>query len=307
MTTPPAPARLFVLLARSRQSHVGVIFRRGPTAWVQMIHWNTKNDIFTPGQWFKGKIHVYKSDLSPNGKLLIYLASKSGNSYRNPGYGNMWTAISKPPYFTALGLWPYNEDSDYGGGGYFWRNDQVWVNHLNDRSHPNHQPKHITVRYPDEFVYKRGLYYHLLRLRHWNPLTLRDPAKYQKPSEWRKGVFRPAVPAQHVWYKESGNIRVTQLIYGDHRRTWSYGYPNDFYAPVLECEYGITISPGDDFKKLDGVTWADFDHRSRLVLAKEGKLFSAAVSDKELTLTELADFNANKPEQVKTPGWARRW
>jgi len=42
-------------------------------------------------------------------------------------------------------------------------------------------------------------------------------------------------------------------------------------------------------------------------LAKEGKLFSGVVLDGELALTELADFNADKPEQVATPDWARRW
>jgi len=65
-----SPARLFVLLAR--KAPVGVILRRGPSDWVQMIHWNTKNDLFTPGQWFHGRIFEWKCDLSPNGKLIIY-------------------------------------------------------------------------------------------------------------------------------------------------------------------------------------------------------------------------------------------
>ncbi len=304
----PPPARLFVLLAR--EAPVGVILRRGPTQWVQLIKWNTDTDTFEPGQWFKGKIHVYKSDLSPNGKLLIYLASKSGNSFYHPDYGNAWTAISKPPYFTALGLWPYYRNSEIGGGGYFRRNKEVWVNHLDDNTtpHPKHQPKHITVQYPNEYAYQRGLYYHLLHLNKWTPLTFRDPSKYQKPSEWRKGVFRPAITAQHVWFKESGNVKITQMIYGDQRYSWGYVYPHDLYTPILESEYGIAVNPSSAFSKLDGATWADFDRRGRLVIAKEGKLFIASITDDgNLSLSELADFNALRPEQVETPGWARRW
>src|SRR5690349_10075456 len=48
MTNPPPPARLFVLLASN--SPVGVILRRGPTDWVQMIKWHTDTDKFEEGQ-----------------------------------------------------------------------------------------------------------------------------------------------------------------------------------------------------------------------------------------------------------------
>lgn len=45
MTTKiPAPARLFVLLAR--EASAGVILRRGPSKWVQLIKWNTDADTF---------------------------------------------------------------------------------------------------------------------------------------------------------------------------------------------------------------------------------------------------------------------
>jgi hypothetical protein len=50
---------------------------------------------------------------------------------------------------------------------------------------------------------------------------------------------------------------------------------------------------------LNGVTWADFDRSKRLVLAKEGKLFAGSVTNGELSLTELADFNYDKPTSPK--------
>ena len=90
-----SPARLWVLLAR--EEHVGVVFRRGPSKQVMLIKWNTRNDSFDFGQWFKGRIYERRCDVSPNGELLIYFAAKQ----KPPLYS--WTAISKPPFFTAHG------------------------------------------------------------------------------------------------------------------------------------------------------------------------------------------------------------
>jgi hypothetical protein len=76
-----------------------------------------------------------RSDLSPNGKLLVCFCAKWSKSRieeveamldkkkaaalphdlrlllkRKPKvgteYSSAWTAVSKPPYLTALGLWP---------------------------------------------------------------------------------------------------------------------------------------------------------------------------------------------------------
>ncbi|MEL6437220.1 MAG: hypothetical protein AAFP99_10560 [Pseudomonadota bacterium] len=43
-------------------------------------------------------------------------ASKSGYG-RKPVIGDTWTAVSKPPYFSALALWP--ADGTWTGGGFF--------------------------------------------------------------------------------------------------------------------------------------------------------------------------------------------
>jgi len=131
------PARLFVLLAR--EAPVGVILRRGPSQWVQLIRWQTDTDTFEPGQWFRGRIYEHKCDLSPDGRLLVYFAKKSGNSFRHPDYGDAWTAISRPPYFTALALWPVWRT--WYGGGLFRSNHTVWLNHHPaTKPHPDHQP-----------------------------------------------------------------------------------------------------------------------------------------------------------------------
>jgi len=117
----PTPARLFMILAR--KSPTAVIFRRGPSHWVQLIKWNTETDTFELGQWFHGKMYERRADLSPDGSLLIYFAQKiSQCTLKDQEFRHSWTAISKPPYFTAPALWPKGQSWD--GGGLF-KNDKT--------------------------------------------------------------------------------------------------------------------------------------------------------------------------------------
>ncbi|HEY4387255.1 MAG TPA: hypothetical protein VGN34_22595, partial [Ktedonobacteraceae bacterium] len=104
------PCRLFGRLAR--QVPIGLIIRRGPSTWVQLSLWHTDTDEIEYGQWFHGRISPDRCDLSPDGSLFLYFASKYG---RSPF--DTWTAISRPPYFTALALWPLGDS--WSGGGVF--------------------------------------------------------------------------------------------------------------------------------------------------------------------------------------------
>ena len=72
------PARLHVILAR--EASKAVVFRRGPSDQVCTLGWNLETDTFTMGQWLKGRIYEYRSDLSPDGELMIYFAT----DYRHP-------------------------------------------------------------------------------------------------------------------------------------------------------------------------------------------------------------------------------
>ena len=113
--TPPPPCRLSLVFARS--APIAVLFRRGPTRGVKVIKWNTSTDSFEDGQWLHGNIYSERCDLSPNGELLVYFARRHGPVAEDRGYAVTFTAVSKPPYLTALALWP--EGSTWGGGGRF--------------------------------------------------------------------------------------------------------------------------------------------------------------------------------------------
>ena len=67
------PPRIHVIFAR--EAPKAVVFRRGPSDQVCTLGWDLETDTFTMGQWLKGRIYEYRSDLSPDGELMIYFAT----------------------------------------------------------------------------------------------------------------------------------------------------------------------------------------------------------------------------------------
>jgi hypothetical protein len=147
----PYRTKLSVLFAAERQK--AVILRRGPKTHWRLIEWDLVSDTFTPGQWIKGLVRL--CDLSPNGDKLLYWVAQNHASLRfqnstggaartydplnatsiplkrprrkiptylraseggRPNTG-AWTAISNPPYFSALAIWP--SFGHWTGGGVF--------------------------------------------------------------------------------------------------------------------------------------------------------------------------------------------
>jgi hypothetical protein len=113
---------IYGILARA--SSTAVLFRRGPSRHVLLLRWNTETDAFAEGQWFKGRIYERRCDLSPDGELLIYFAAK----YREPCFS--WTAVCRPPFLSALALWP--KGNGWGGGGLLPARDHILLNHRPD-------------------------------------------------------------------------------------------------------------------------------------------------------------------------------
>lgn len=114
---------------------MGLVLRRGPTAWTHLIHWDTQRDVFTPGAWFRGRIYEDRCDLSFDGKLLVY-AAYQGHRWRSD-YTGCWTAVSRPPWLSALALWPMG--STYGGGGRFVGERRLTLRGAG-KLHPKHPP-----------------------------------------------------------------------------------------------------------------------------------------------------------------------
>lgn len=136
----PTPCRLALVIAAA--APIAVILRRGPTRWVEVIRWNTANDTFVHGQWLHGRIYEERCGLSPDGTLFVYFAMKHGHIDEASGYRVTFTAVSKPPYLTALAMWP--EGSTWGGGGRFTAPRTLRLAYsLGGTSHPGVAPTTI--------------------------------------------------------------------------------------------------------------------------------------------------------------------
>lgn len=98
----------------ARESSKAVILRQGPSKTFRMILWDRDDDSFEDGQWLKHKVYPQGCDLSPDGCHFLYFALNGDWAGETKG---AYTAISRPPYFTALALFP--EGDAWGGGGCF--------------------------------------------------------------------------------------------------------------------------------------------------------------------------------------------
>lgn len=289
----PVAARLFVILAR--KSHSAVIFRRGPSRWVQLIKWNTDSDTFELGQWFHGRVYERRCDLTPDGAYLVYFAQKiSARSLKDKEYTYAWTAISKPPYWTALALWPKGDC--WNGGGLFTSNRSLALYHLQPTEpHPEHKPaRWLRVRLSgccrgeDDPIFSDRL--------ERDGWTLQQEWKIERLGYPK--MFRTIQP--EVLDKRSPScglsIRLTRSIQGTDR---SLDYSEEF--AVLGLEHAGILA-------ITRASWVDWDQNGRLVFCRDGKVFAARIQDGcSMVEKELADFNSLKPTPLPPPEKATRW
>ena len=282
-----SPARLWVI--RARESPTAVIFRRGPTRQVQLIRWNTETDEFEAGQWFKGRIYERRCDLSPDGTLLIYFAAK-----HRPPLGS-WTAISKPPYFTALALWPKGDC--WNGGGWFVDDRKIRLNHpaFQAQLHPDFKPGPVQVvgfaQYGGEDASVTAV------------TEPRDGWERQADgaSQSRGGVRGWTIDPPECWTKP----RPGKPGFVLERALRGIGGSN---VPWYQVAYRVRSAAGECIIDLGLLDWADWDTRGRLVFAREGCLFRQRVEKARIDeARQLADFNDAKFTNVPPPAWACRW
>lgn len=282
MSRTPASCQLHVLLAR--KASVGVIFRRGPSKWVQLICWDTKTDKFEPGQWFHGHVYAGRSDLSPDGSLLIYFANKfSAKTLADEEYTYAWTAISRPPYFTALALWP--KGNCWHGGGLFEGQHDVFLNHRPETAqpHPKYLPKGVRVRTNPQACGED------------DPILIprmeRDGWKQVQWLDYNYANRRTNQPA--ISEKPLPKSKLTL-------RVEKYYDPDKQLLCYLVDKQGQRIDIGVG-------SWADVDQQGRLVFSSKGKLYSGALKKDRVVLNELADFSPAKPSPLRAPKWAQSW
>jgi hypothetical protein len=272
----PFPARLHVLLAR--QAPIGIIIRRGPSNSVASILWNREDDSFTLGQWLKGRIYERRSDLSPNGKFLIYFAMNGRWQSETKG---SWTAISKAPYLKALAL--FSKGDCWNGGGLWTSNKQYWLN--DGYGHTPMQTSSVVSRdtaftptenYGGECL---GVYFPKLIRDGWTLIKRTETGKWRAQFLFEKPL-RSGWILQKIAHAEVG-APVGKGCYWDEHA-------------LVHPETGNEIH----FNEWE---WADIDGK-RLVWAAQGKLHTGKLTAKGLSNQKvLFDANAMQFEAIKAP------
>ena len=258
--------------------------------WVQLIRWRTNTDSSNPASGSAAKIDAARCDLSPSGERLIYFAVSYKQRSLDRGYTGTWTAISRPPYFTALALWPLGDT--WWGGGLFVDDTIVRLNH----------PEHQTQCHPD----------------HLPPTSLRilvEPMVF-----WDCTVLSERMD-RDGWTLHSQAKRVYrgQTIAGEYPQRLEKPDPKARRSLfLLDLSDGILNSrpfhytvvyrkTGADILSFEA-EWADWDQQGQLAYASQGKLWRATFAPRGRTIEmrAIADFNASRPDPQPSPEWAIR-
>ena len=291
MTQPSA--RLYALIARDARR--AVVFRRGPSKQVLVLLWNLKDDVLVPGQWFKGRIYERRCDLSPDGEMLAYFAAK----HRGP-FGT-WTAVSRPPYLTALALWP---KGDAWGGGALFEDERTLA--LNHRSEHMELAEGFAV--PGLFEVRRlgeragsGEDEPILTMRlERDGWTLKEPGVRSKD---RQSAIHYPFDSPRVMEKQlrrrSLGVRVNLHGIGEEGGTWY-------------VETSQVVGPTGVLEDLGRVDWADVDHNGDVLFARDGCLFRRRhgrfrSGAKAESAKLVADLNGLHFGSIVSPRSAHSW
>jgi hypothetical protein len=286
--TPAPPPRLFVLLAPG--APVGVVIRKGPTHWVQLIRWDTRRDSFDHGQWFRGKIDPTRCDLSPSGDKLVYFAVSYKQRSLDRGYTGTWTAVSHPPYFTALALWPLGDT--WSGGGLFTSETTLKLNHhaVGAECHPKHPASNLNVAHDPMAFWERSVL---------SERMLRDGWLLQSRTRTVYRGRKIAGTYPQKWERPDPSQRRSLLLQD----------MNDGLVNRCPCHYAVIYRKTDEVILEFEAEWADWDFDGKLAYAAAGKLWRVdfAPRGRRVDSREIADFNASRPDPQPAPEWATKW
>jgi hypothetical protein len=273
--------RLYVIQARDGRS--AVVFRRGPSRQVAVLRWWLATETVTLGQWFRGRIYERRCDLSPDGSLLVYFAAK----HRGP-FGT-WTAVSRPPYLTALALWPKGDA--WGGGGLFRSARRLGLNH------PEHQLATAPgLAPPRSFHVERYAPYagggeddpilHDRMIRDgWRLVAQGNPSTYRSsgPARWvldEPEIYaRPQPPTSTRQRSPPKAAHPLEL----RRELHAVGVTQ---GPWYREDFLIVDARGRCLRLFADCDWADWQSNGDLLAATGGKLYRLTAADAQ---TESAD------------------
>jgi hypothetical protein len=291
-------ARLFILLAP--EAPVGVVIRRGPSSQVLLIKWDLEKDTFEQGQWLKGRVYERRCDLSHDGELLLYFASDQRRAIPS------WTAVSRPPYFTALALWP--KSNTYGGGGFFESRTKILLDHQ------EWEESQVAEGFSTPNWLGVGL---LGRRGGWEDFDLSSPWSLRLQRDGWKLMQHPTTT------KDEFGVRMKLEL--DPAFVWQKAHPirsNDFAIqmsilgiggqnrPSVVTEHRLAGKDGY-LGQIGESEWADWAQNGDFLFAQSGCLFRLRCENGRFGPIEeseqIADFNGLEFRRCEAPEDARSW
>lgn len=321
MTEPPlASCRLYAILARDGRS--AVVFRRGPSRQVLLLRWRLDSDTIEPGQWLKGRIYERRCDLSPDGELLIYFAAKWETTM------STWTAISRPPYLTALALWPKGDA--WGGGGVFKNSLTIGLNHrtlagaeagagvARPRAwHPldaeqrldSVVPKRFTVEHWSEYAGSgedNPLHDHRLTRDGWTCQSDGQSGRYGETKGYAWVLSAPEIYARPQPGGAPGSkaIVLRRLLNAIGQRD----------GPWYVEDHEVLAPDGEQLRIINACSWADWQTTGDLLFAIDGRLYRLPqrhtmekTADPLANAQLVADLGSMTFAATAPPAWAKTW
>lgn len=276
----------------ARDAPRALILRRGPSKWVELIAWDTSSDTFTRGAWFNGRIYERRSDLSPDGSLFLYFASKFNHrTVQDQEYTYAWTAISRVPWLTALALWP--KGNCWWGGGLFASPWSIELNHRPEEAapHSRHRPTRHYKIIPDPDAHGEDdpIYWRRLLREGWD-----------RTQEWQwtyrgHGGYTTEVP--DLWRRRRPKA---EIVLEMERALQGYKMRERFR---LRGPKGPIAIPGGE---VSGANWLK-DGRLACVGSGAVSVVTFAASDRPKERQVLLDLTADQPTPVAAPAWASTW
>ena len=273
------PARLYAVFARDKP--LSVVFRRGPSKQVCTFLWDRDKDIFTLGQWLKGRIYEKRSDLSYDGKYLIYFAMNAKWESETKG---SWTAISKAPWLKAIELYPKGDC--WEGGGLFLSKNKFW---LNDRyffknnvlSQSSEVIRDDDYQPEGEFgAEDTGVYYRRLLRDDWSLTSTSKKSKFNSVTIFEKQLKKGWI-LRKIAHEQVDSPKGKGCYWDEHELF------NKTTNEEVQC---------NDWE------WAELD-KNTIVWAVHGCIYRAAIkTNKSIGEAKLLfDFNPFKFEEIQAP------
>ncbi len=272
---------LYVITAL--EAPVAVVFHRANSKWWSISRWDLAVDRLERGACLRGTLYPRRCDLSPDGRLLCYLALKGGRGeFVGQSGVKTFSAVSKMPWLFALAAWA--ESGTYTRGCHFVRGQGELGEPQSGDAKPMLRTFGLTrnaaIQYANER--RRGWVEHAdSPPRGANDLwDERRCALLTKPRPGKAG--RLVLRDQGIEFNSPGRI--------EGRR------------PLYSFEHGRRRI------ELPEATWADWDQRGRLLLATEGGALQVRDPDSPaLSVLWEHELGRSRPTPRPAPDWAQTW